>query len=445
MPSQTTHYDDARVALSRWRKRILGALWITYAAFYLCRVNLAAAQGQLARDRGVSKNQLGLMLALLKSFYATGQLVNGVLADHLRPRRMIAIGLTGSALLNLAFSHLDSYRWMAVVWALNGYLQALGWTPIVRILANWFPPRLRDVSSGAIGTAYILGSGLSWLLSGYATSEHGWRYAFWIPAWVCLAVVGLFLLVVREGPGDLGLPEENGEKATAEGAQEQQVPLVTVLRSLASPWLWMVALGSTCLCFGWHGLLDWTPHFLAEVGGCSAEEAARKAFLLPLGGAIGCSLLTYLARRTRRSLPWWVVPTPLLVLAVLTYNFPALMERVPGLLPLGLMALGMFSAGPAALIACAMPTNIAGSASAGTAAGLVDAMGYVGSATSGWVSGHIMDRVGQVRGSAVAWRTVWHLWPVGMVAAAILTGIAGRHNQLCAVEPSESAPPMTSE
>ncbi len=423
-PPETTHYDDLRIALSRWRKRTIGLLWIVYASFYLCRVNLAAAQKNLAVAEGITKHQLGSLLAGLKVFYAIGQFINGALADRFGPRVLITLGLGVSAGLNMVFAHLHDFRWMAVTWAINGYFQAFGWTSVVRTTANWFPARLRDAASGILGTSYILGSGLSWLLAGWLTQAYGWRYAFWVPAWVCAGVTILFLIVGRARPEDVGL---GGIDSDAEPNETTPGEACPIWRSvLASPRLWSLACANAALIFGYHGLLDWTPHYLAESGGIAAAAAARRAFLMPLGGAIGCAGMTWIARRRSRQLGPAAVAVPLVILAGLTCAFPVLADGAPQLLPIALVLLGAFSSTPASLMACAMPANIAGSAGAGTAAGLVDAAGYVGSAGSSWVSGRIMESVSATRGQAAAWRVVWRVWPIGMIIAAAMVALSAR-------------------
>jgi sugar phosphate permease len=420
-PEDATQLDAMRATLSRWRRRIIGLLWIAYAGFYLCRVNLAAAQKDLAADRGLSKQQLGSLIALLKVFYASGQFINGMLADRLSPRVLIAVGLAVSAGLNMAFAHLNEFRWMAVAWAANGYFQAFGWTSVVRITANWFPPRLRDAASGVLGTSYILGSGISWLVAGRLTQMYGWRSAFWVPAWICLGLGLGFVLLVKQRPEEVGAAEE---AAQAEGECEAETEAG---RGIASPQLWALGCANLCMMFGYHGLLDWMPHYLAEAGKLSAGAAASRAFLMPLGGALGCLALTWVARRRRRRLGAIVaVVIPLLLLAGLTYGFPVLTDRAPAAVPGGLLLLGVLSSPPASMMACAMPADIGGCGAAGAAAGLVDAMGYAGSALSGWASGRIMQRVGEAHGNAAAWRAVWRVWPLGMMAAAALVAIMSR-------------------
>ena len=408
---------------SRSRKFTIGLLWVIYAAHYLCRVNLAAAQKSLAADRGLSKQQLGALLSLLKVFYGSGQFINGHLADRLSPRRLIILGLTVSGIINLLFAHQEQFAWFAILWAANGYFQAFGWTSVVRLTANWFPPRLRETASGVLGTSYVMGSGLSWLLAGRLTQSLGWRYAFWSPAWLCFAVAALVAVCLRDRPDDAGATPSRPQASTG----DCEVPPV-LKRPNTRIALGSLAFANMCLLFGYHGILDWTPHYLAEVGGLGAGVAANRAFLLPLGGTLGCLALAVIARRHPGKLGLdRSVVVPLVLLAAMVLVFPTLSGRAPAAVPAALLAIGVFSSPPASVMACALPADLCGAEAAGAAAGLIDASGYAGSALSGWLSGQVMDRLGATRGPDAAWSVVWATWAAGvLLAAALIHTIAGR-------------------
>lgn len=431
---QATYTEDLRAAFSRWRRRTIAILWLIYAGYYLCRVNLAGAQGSLSARQGITKGQLGVILACTKVAYAIGQFINGGLADRFGPRVLVTTGLVMSGLLNLLFAQLNDYRWMPVTWAANGYFQACGWTSVVHVIANWFPGRLCEMASGVIGTSYILGGGFSWLLSGWLTDAFGWRYAFWVPGWVCLALAALFLVMVRVRPEEVGLPADTHSEASPSPHAGRSDWLAV----LSNRRVWALAVANAALIYGYHGLLDWMPHYLAEAGGISAEDASRRAFFLPLGGALGCAAMAVFARACSTRLGLKAVVPPMLALAALTFLFPTVVETAPGLVPLMLLALGLFSSPPASIMACAMPTDIAGRNGAGQAAGIVDALAYVGSALSGWSSGRIMFSVGQAHGPQAAWRTVWRVWPLGMILSAVLVlvsqRVSGPGRGLCARE-----------
>jgi MFS transporter, OPA family, glycerol-3-phosphate transporter len=400
---------------ARWR--VLGQVWCLYAGYYLGRVNLAAAQDKMLQERIFTARQLGTMLAAHKTLYAIGQVVNGRLADKLPPRALLAAGLAGSGVANLAFSRLRRFPLLAPVWAANGLLQACGWTPVVRVIANWFPAGLRDAASGLIGTSYLLGSGLSWALSGWLTRTFDWPAAFRIPA-AALLLLALYALSVRERP--LAEADTAAQDPSSQDPDPPDCPA-----PYRSPRLWALAAGMAAFIFGHHGLLDWTPHYLAAQGYGDPAAAARTASWLPIGGTVGCLALTWLARGHRRVNGVALVTASLVGLAALTAAFPLLVEHARGAVPAGLWTLGALASAPASLMPCSMPADLVGTGAAGASAGLVDAMGYAGSAVSGLVTGWLLDG-GPGGPAAGAWLRAWRTWPLGMVTGAALVWLAFR-------------------
>ena len=151
-------------------------IWLIYGVFYFCRTNLSVAvpgmqmsveDGGLALD----KQQIGLILGSLKLSYAFGQLLNGQLSEKISPRVLLALGLLGSAGLNVLFGFATGLYFLIFVWACNGYCQSLGWTPCVRVLGNWVPILRRGKAIGIVGTGYQVTLGLSYIVAGVAI-EH---------------------------------------------------------------------------------------------------------------------------------------------------------------------------------------------------------------------------------------------------------------------------------
>src|SRR4051794_3141231 len=131
---------------------------------------------------------MGLVLGALKIGYAIGQLVNGQLAERFGPKRILLVGLFGSVTACLLFAsaaklvtilpslagpvnrvvHLvsphaalgEAGALLVVLWFANGYFQAGGWPPTVKIMAGWFTPAERGRMMGILGTSYQLGSAL---------------------------------------------------------------------------------------------------------------------------------------------------------------------------------------------------------------------------------------------------------------------------------------------
>src|ERR1700704_5229210 len=85
---------------------VIWTLWLTYGAFYFCRTNISAAVPGLKASveqggLGLSAAEVGWILASLKIAYGIGQFVNGQLSERMSPRVMLALGMFGSAALNV--------------------------------------------------------------------------------------------------------------------------------------------------------------------------------------------------------------------------------------------------------------------------------------------------------------------------------------------------------
>src|SRR4029077_5097075 len=143
----------------------------------------------------LSGEQVGWILASLKIAYGVGQFFNGQLSERLSPRVMLAVGMFGSAALNVLFGLSSGFYFLLFVWASNGYCQSLGWTPCVRVTANWIPVGRRGMAIGLLGTGYQVTLGLTYLVAGGSAQWLGWQGALYVPA-ILLAATAVFMLVL---------------------------------------------------------------------------------------------------------------------------------------------------------------------------------------------------------------------------------------------------------
>ena len=218
------------------QRLVLWALWLTYGSFYFGRNNLGIALPGLGAELHYSKQQLGTVLMALKLAYGAGQFVNGQLAERFSPRKLLALGLLTSAALNVLFGWATSLYLLTFIWACNGYVQALGWTPTMRVAANWFPSLQRGRAIGLIGTGYQLCGALTFVVAGWAAERLGWRGALYVPAGLLVASAAHMLLVLEEGPAaDQQTGERRKEKEEQNPKSEIRPSSVAVLRRVENP------------------------------------------------------------------------------------------------------------------------------------------------------------------------------------------------------------------
>ncbi len=376
-----------------WQSRIFVASWLTYASFYLGRVNFSVALPYIRAEFGWGKAQVGLIGAALFWAYAFGQLVNGQLGERLGAREFVAAGLLASATLNLAFPLSSSLAAMALIWAFNGYFQATGWGPIVGLLAGWFGPEGRGRLSALFSPCYVVGNVVSWLLAGWLAARFGWRAVFWAPA-------GLMALSALHWYGRARNPPR--------APRGRGAPLHLSL-------LWPVAVASFLYGIVEKGFLLWAPALLVEARGLALDMAAYSAVAMPLLGAMGIVLAGWAAEGKEPR----VVAFLMVALGLLVLLFRALLPLGalwPGLLALG--AIGATAHGANALMVTAIPLGLGARGGASSAAGFLDFASYLGAGLAGALMGAISDGWG--------WDAVFALWAAAAFAAALVINTSSR-------------------
>ncbi|MBC7236093.1 MAG: MFS transporter [Chloroflexi bacterium] len=393
--------------LRRWRRRVFAVSWLSYAGFYLGRVNLAVAIPALGSAFGWSRMALGLLGSAFFWVYAFSQLLNGYLGDRLSARRFVAAGLLLSAGLNLLVGSLGAYGALTLAWAANGWAQATGWGPIMRTLARWFPPDERGKLTALFAPCYVVGSALSWAVAGWFIALGGWRWAFWGPGMLLWIVAFGWFIGVRDDPQSAmgrAVGERHGEPTSASLPQD----LIGLLRhARLAPAL------AVCLFSGMikDGLTLWGPTYLMEQAGLSLTTAALSGVIIPIAGAAGVFFAGWAMHRHTSGREMPVVAGLAILVTIAVAGLYAAGHGGGlglGLTMLAAMALG--SHGTNALLLASLPLSLGPRGAVSAAAGTLDFISYVGGGISALLVGWLQDLAG--------WPAV-HLW-WGAVALAMV-------------------------
>jgi sugar phosphate permease len=458
-------------------RQVVWTLWFTYGAFYFCRTNLAVALPGIEAELGYDKVRMGIVLSALKIAYACGQFLNGQFAERLSARKMLAIGMLGSAGLNIAFGFGTSLYFFLFVWALNGYAQSLGWTPCVRVIGNWIPVHRRGKAVGIVGTGYQVTAGLSYLVSGASVWLMGWRGALLLPPTILVAAAVGMLFLLRETP-EAHAANTNGVAETPRGSSN--VPRIGFLESirltLTNPALWLLAISLGMLNACRYGFLDWGVSHLVAIdrAGMQREQietalasneltteqrrrlqdlreqdlvqddaqlavksaiadgllpkreeerrrtsvlkSAVKYALLPIGAVLGSFLAGWATDRFFNSRRAPAICTLLVVLGCLTLVYdPIARTSFPGTMAL-LVAVGFCIYGPQVLLVGTAPADLARQGTAAAAAGFVNCFGYFGAAAAGdLLTGYLTTHYG--------WSVAIYTWAGWAFGAAVLSAL----------------------
>ncbi len=451
----------------QWRTLVV--LWITYGSFYLCRVNVGPVRTEIERELAIGAVEMGVVLGSLKIGYAIGELVNGQLAERFGPKRVLIFGMVGSLVANILFAFAASLvafpgmatvlppvaRWLthftpsgssiapiaallAFLAFLNGYFQAAGWPPTVKVMSSWFTAHQRGRMMGVLGTSYQLGSALTISGAGLlATAFGNWRAAFLVPASLfALSTVHAFFRL-REKP-EVATPEDGAPLVSQSPPEAPRLPVRKALwLTLTNPRIWILAVALFGLDVVRYGFLDWAPGHLQKAQGSGLSAAALKTAVLPLAGAAGALVSGWLTDRYFQSRRAPVIAILLLLVGVLTLAY----ERMVGIgvVPtvMCLAAIGFCLYGAQILIVGTAAQDFARGGAIAAAAGFIDFMGYVGAFCGDIVTGWLLKT--RTFGTAITF------WAAAAVVAAVCVATLWRARPHDDVPPVPPLPPVPTD
>ncbi len=387
---------DSRRAFVQWRTLTFWSLLVGYAAYYLCRPNLAASAGFLAREEGIDTLAFGSIASIGTLCYAAGKFAAGPLAERFGGRRVFLAGLFGSAVVTALVGVSHGIVMLTLFWGAGRLMQSVGWQGLVDIIPRWHDRSEHGAAMGLISTSYQFGGALAPLLLGALIAWGlGWRSLFVLPA-ALLAAVGLLVAGgIVNRPQDKGLP---GPDARAKPELQPQPPQPWTQRAsalLGRP-AFLMALGTAFVltllreCFN-----TWMPKYFLDLGE-SADVALFKSTVFPLLGILGSLVAGHASDRLSGGRRGPVMAlflgglfAALIGLAhvdgLVRWLAPVLPNVTPGSVAVVLVgAAGFFIFGPYSMIGGGVVAlDFGGTQSAATAAGLLDGIGYFGASLAG--------------------------------------------------------------
>ncbi len=379
-----------------YRWRIFEAAFLAYATFYLVRNNFSPVSKEIGAALGYDKSMIGDILAGTAIAYGLGKFVMGYFADRSDARKYVAVGMLLTAALNFGFGASSTYGMHLALWALNGFVQGMGYGPCTRGLSHWYSARERGTVFGVWNISHNIGGGIAGYLAAKCAGLWGWQSAFYVPGGI--AVLGAIYLFwrMRDTPQSVGLPAveefKNDWPADAQEAHERELTARELLMKYIFPnkTLWILALANVFVYIARYAMVDWGPTYLKEVKGASLAEGGFSTTVIEFAGAAGMLSMGWLSdklggRRARVSV---------LAMIPLTFAFAAI-AYVPAKLlwvDMALFAVIGFLVYVPVMFSGVMSLDLTSKKAVGTAAGFVGFFGYVGRVIQGkgigWVAQH---------------------------------------------------------
>jgi sugar phosphate permease len=261
--------------------------------YYVNRFNYSPVIPLLRADLGISNTQAGWLMALFFISYTIFQLPAGFLGDRFGPRKTLTWGAIISIAGNLIFSQATSFGILSLGQLVNGLGQSMGWTSSLKLIVSWFPRSRRATAIGLFATCVTAGSSVGIRLSGLLGDHLGWRSSFIIPPVLLAMVAVLFWLLVKDNPGEKGLPDFDDEILLERQIENDPRSRLSII--LSNRILWSVALVYFCFVYVQFGCLVWIPSFLKEGYAMSVDRASTISALVLLPGVFASPLAGFLS------------------------------------------------------------------------------------------------------------------------------------------------------
>lgn len=385
---------------------------LTYIIGLLGRMSYSAVMAELITAEGLTKSQAGLIGTALFATYGVFQIFSGFLGDRHDPKKMIAIGVGVSGILNICMGFTHTVPAMFLFWTANGVFQSFIWSPVARIFGELMPPNYRKGACANAAIAFPAATILMYLAAAVLLRFTGWRAVFILSGaamLVCTAIwwnrMGFFQRMTQRH-GATETITLNASETAASGS---------LLRLLLVSGVVFSIFGSLTGGLLRDGIQSWVPTFMTERFGLSTALSVALAIALPVVNILGVFGVKALAARRIRNEMRGAAGFFLACILCLALLLPA--SGSSAVLSLVLMtAASTCMVGSNTMFMNFMPVHFGAIGKVSSVTGVLNCASYVGSAISSYGIGHVAERFG--------WSAAIAVW-LGFSVAAMLFALLG--------------------
>ena len=380
------------LALRRLQVLVFALTWLSYASYYLTRKNLSVVKSRLHETMQISTMALGAIETLYLASYALGQFASGALGDRIGARKLLALGMIGSAAATFAFGASSTVLPFALAFVVNGVMQSTGWSGNVKAMQPFFSSQHRGRIMGLWTTNYQAGGLCATAVATFLLTHYGWRAAFFGPALWVVAIGLLVALFLVQRPEDRGLPPIEPAPVKVTSHQPDAAP--TLLTLLRLPALWTLGLAYFGLKLIRYSLLFWLPFYLKQFLHYSEAQAGYLSLPFEIGGIVGSIVIGWLSDRYFRHSRLKITVPTILLLGVSLISYQRLGGSGLWVNAALLSCVGFLLFGPDSLLSGTMSQDIGGRAATGRVAGIINGMGSVGAVFSSLIVAKVSETYG---------------------------------------------------
>jgi len=281
-----------------------GPAWFAFAMTlalmvvdYVDRQIIVSLFPYMKSDWGLSDKQLGALVSVVSVTVALGALPVALFADRASRVKSIVAMATVWSLATISCMFTRGYGQLLAARSLVGLGEAGYGSVGAALIASHFPARMRSALLAGFFASASVGSVLGVMLGGVIAARWGWHAAFGV-----VGVPGLLLalgyLKVRDYRTVALAPALDAKRRSLGEAARHIFGLL-----VRSPTMLWVCIGGAAQLIVVSALWSWLPSFLNRVHGIAPAQAAVKAALVVLAGALGSVVWGAVVDRAGRRAP----------------------------------------------------------------------------------------------------------------------------------------------
>jgi sugar phosphate permease len=294
------------VHIRRWLIFTVGALGFFLSQLY--RTANAVLAPALVADLALDSKGIGLISAAYFYSFALSQIPIILLIDKVGPRKLMTffsiIGIIGA----IVFSFSEGLLWALAGRLLLGIGMSCAFMGSLKLLSDWFPPRIFASLAGLVTAAGTLGNMMSTTPLAMMVESYGWRHSFLaIAAFNALLTIAIYV-IIRDKPATAGNAVGS---APASGGPSALVSLLHLLRSKD---YWFISMASF-VRYGTFAALQalWAGPLLLVVLKYSPFQAGNIILAMNVGVLTGLPLWGIISDRVLHTRKWIIISGLLLM------------------------------------------------------------------------------------------------------------------------------------
>lgn len=241
---------------------IIGSLCsVSYLGVYFARNILSVVTPQIIEGGAYTEEYIGSISSIFFTFYAVGQLINGLIGDRIKSRYMISFGLLLAGLCNAIFPYMLDMPFAAhLTYGMIGFFLSMIYAPMTKVVAENTEPKY----AARCCLGYTFASYLGSPAAGLAAAYLAWQAVFFSGS-ASLLVMGIlcfFCFLYFEKAGIVKYNQYHAPKAQGQGLKvliEHRIIKFTFVSVLTG-------IVRTAVVF-------WMPTYLAQYLGFSPQDS----------------------------------------------------------------------------------------------------------------------------------------------------------------------------